>query len=174
MIEHKMGKCVMDGAYEVAEIMLTGGIVEKWLAEAEELPHTLNHTIAAWYSYNPRIAAEDIVSGKIELRGNWYVLTIRIRRGKEVLAAFLNHHDQPRIRSSLAQVWLFCSTCNRDLILPWDSFGHMGGELVRQAIAASNEATCLSEGTVRRDLDSDHREPVQEPRDGLVGADGSE
>lgn len=137
----------MEGAYEVAEIMFSDmGILENWLDAGDEWPHTLPATLVGWYLYEPKPAAEDIVGiPKVESRGGWWVVTFRIRRGKEMLAAFFNQHkDAAAVMNDdfdapLGGIQLFCKECEKGLFLSWDSFGHMGGELVREAVSPENK-----------------------------------
>jgi hypothetical protein len=175
-MELKMGRCYMDGAYEIAEILATGGLLERWMDEGEEYPHTLNHTLACWYLAQPQPAAEDIVGVvNLEKKGQWYSLTFKIRRGKEMLAAFYNQHEYVLDNRLDDGIFLRCEDCKKSVYLPWDSFGHLGGELVRQAVAPASDAPenkCT--GAVQRIDYSDTRGLVSQPGDRRVDADSSQ
>jgi hypothetical protein len=179
-MEMKMGRCYMDGAYEVAEVLMQGGMLERWMNEGEEYPHTLHHTLASWYLYQPQPSAEDIV-GVVDLcrKGGWYSLTFKIRRGKEMLAAWFNQHSSPRVRVGNVEggsvLWLFCGGCNKQIYLPWDSLGHCGGPLVREAVAPAPDApeNQCTRAVQRIDGGADHRPPSQRD-EGSVGTDSKE
>lgn len=153
-MEIKMGQCKMEGAYEIAEILISqeSPLIDRWLKEAEDFPHTLSHTLAGWYLYAPKPSAEDIVDCKIELRGSAWVLTMKIRRGKEMLAQFFNLHKQVMTRVADVGITLVCKNCPTIVFLEWDSFGHLGGPLVREAVKSCNAPTTVSEGPIQRSV----------------------
>lgn len=130
MTEMKMGECKLDGCYEIAEILVKDGVLERWIEEGKELPHTLSQTLAGWYMYAPRPSSEDIV-GVVDLKrkGGWYSLKFKLRRGKETLARFLSQHRNASIVTMGEGVLLNCWSCEKELVVPWDSFGYLGGRL---------------------------------------------
>lgn len=177
MSEMKMGECKMEGAYEIAEILIKGGRLEQMMEEGERFPHTLDHTLAGWYLYHPQPSAEDIVGVVgLEKKGGWYSLTFKIRRGKEMLAAFFNQHHVPQVSLSFKKVGgldLYCGGCEQSVFLPWDSFGHLGGMLVREAVAPASDAPenkCTR--AVRRPGDSSDSGSKAQRGAGLTSADG--
>lgn len=165
-MEIKMGECKIEGCYEIAEILLSERRMDWLLKEGEEFPHLAARNFAELYMHFPRPSTEDVVGAKLSKQGGWWCVTMKIRRGKEVLAMFFNKHGGVSVgeHESGEGLQLWCS-CGAKLDVPWESLGHLGGRIVWEATQACNAQTIIGEGSIQRTVDTDISRPVEERED---------
>lgn len=150
-----LGKRWVEGGFEYAELVVgSSKLVKEWLDKTEDFPHTIAYNLRGWYLNEGKPKTEDIVDAQIRAQGAGYIITIKIRRGWELLNEFMSRHALLTVTFNENEVSAYCEClpedCDggpRSIHIPLEALGAIGGDpsVIRKAVAAhSGEATSNS------------------------------